>query len=112
MGLESAVISLAVAALVFSTALAADKTKPTTVNTLQGSIISVMDGKASVLGKEGKEITTFKFPGKDLKIVCNGKKCCLKDLTKDLPVTVTYKTDRDNVLYATKIESNTGTPGR
>ena len=65
MGTRIAVLSLAVAALVFSPALAADKAKPAPSSMMRGSIISVMDGKVSVLGKEGKKITTFKF-GKDL----------------------------------------------
>ena len=111
MGTRIAVLSLAVAALVFSPALAADKAKPAPSSMMRGSIISVMDGKALVLGKEGKKITTFKF-GKELKVICNGKKCGLKDLIKDLPVTVTYTTNTENVLYATKIESNTEKPGR
>ncbi len=104
-------VGLALTALVFSAALAADKGAPTADNTLEGSVSSVMDGKVSILDKEGKKITTFKV-GKDLEIIRNGKKGDLKDLKKDLPVVVTYKVERDNVLTATKIESNTEKPGK
>jgi len=104
-------LSLAVAAVSFSAVLAADKEKPTSDNTLSGSIVSVMDGTVTVLGMEGKKQTTFKI-GKDLEVITNGKKGELKDLKKDLPVTVTFKTDGDNVLWVTKIESNNRKPGK
>jgi hypothetical protein len=104
-------LSLALAALAFAAALAAEKEKPTADNTLPGSIVSVMDGKVTVLGKDGKLETTFKV-GKELEVVCNGKKCELKDLKKGLPVTVTFKTGDDKVQWATKIESDNRKPGK
>ncbi len=102
-------LTLALTALAFAAALAAEKEKPTTDNTLPGSIVSTMDGKVTVLGKDGKLVTMFKV-GKELKVVCNGKKCELKDLKKGLPVTVTFKTDGDKVQWATKIESDNRKP--
>src|ERR1700722_3029359 len=95
-------LGLAMAALAFGPALAADKEKPSPDNTLSGSIVSTMDGKVTVLGKDGKLETTFKV-GKELEIVCGGKKCGLKDLKNGLPVTVLFKMDADKVLWAVKI---------
>ena len=104
-------LSLAATVFAFCAVLAADKEKPTSDNTLIGSINSITDGTVTILGREGKKLTTFKV-GKDLEVVYNGKKGELKDLKKDLPVTVTFKTDGDNVLVATKIESDNRKPGR
>ena len=102
-------LTLAVTSLAFTAALAADKEKPTVDNTLNGSIVSVMDGQVTVLGKDGKLQTTFKV-GKDVEVVSNGKKSDLKDLKNGLPVTVTFKSDVDKVLWATKIESDNRKP--
>jgi hypothetical protein len=106
-----ATLGLAVTVLALGAALAADKAKPTSDNTLIGSINSITDGTVTVLDREGKKLTTFKV-GKDLEVIYNGKKSGLKDLKKDLPVTVTFKTDGDNVLWAEKIESDNRKPGK
>jgi hypothetical protein len=100
-----------IASLGLAATVLADKVEPTPDNTLIGSINSIMDGTVTVLDREGKKLTTFKV-GKDLEVVYNGRKGELKDLKKDLPVTVTFKTDGDNVLRAVKIESDNRKPGR
>ena len=97
-------LSLALSALAFSVAFAAEKEKATSDNTLYGSIVSAADGKLTVLGKDGKLETTLRI-GKNLEVVCDGRKCDLKDLQKGVPVTVTFKTDSDKVFWATKIEA-------
>jgi hypothetical protein len=70
-----------------------------------------MDRKVSVLDMQGKTITTFKI-GKDAEFGCNGQKCSLQDLARGVLVTVTYKTDADNVLWATKIAADTKKKGK
>jgi hypothetical protein len=97
-------LSLATAALTFGPALAADKEKPSSDDTLSCSIVSTTDGKVTVLDKDGKLETTFKV-GKELEVVCGGKKCGLKDLKNGLPVTVLFMMDADKVLWAVKITS-------
>ena len=90
--------SLAVAAFV-GTAVAADKPAN---NTHTGVVVSAVDGKLTMMGKDKKE-HTHKV-AKDATITCDGKDCKLEDLKKDQRVTVTVEKQGDDVVV-TKIEA-------
>jgi hypothetical protein len=90
--------SLAVAAFV-GTALADDKPAN---NTHTGVVISTVDGKLTLMGKDKKEHTHT--VAKDAKITCDGTDCKLEDLKKDQKVTVTVEKQGDDVVV-TKIEA-------
>jgi hypothetical protein len=92
--------SLAVAAFV-GTAVADDKPAN---NTYTGVVVSTVDGKLTMIGKNKKEFTTT--VAKDATITCNGKDCKLKDLKKDQTVTVTFR-KQDDGYVVTKIEAKT-----
>ena len=90
--------SLAVAAFV-GTAIAADKPAN---NTHTGVVVSTVDGKLTMMGKDKKEHTHT--VAKDATITCDGKDCKLEDLKKDQRVTVTVEKQGDDVVV-TKIEA-------
>ena len=69
--------SLAVAAFV-GTAIAADKPAN---NTHTGVVVSTVDGKLTMMGKDKKEHTHT--VAKDATITCDGKDCKLENMKKD-----------------------------
>jgi hypothetical protein len=90
--------SLAIAAFV-GTAIAADKPAN---NTHAGVVVSTVDGKLTMMGKDKKEHTHA--VAKDAAVTCDGKECKLEDLKKGQRVTVTVEKQGDDVVI-TKIEA-------
>jgi len=71
-------------------------------NTYTGVVVSTVDGKLTMIGKNKKEHTHT--VAKDATITCNGKDCKLEDLKKDQTVTVTFRKQGDDYVV-TKIEA-------
>ena len=94
--------SLAVAAFAVGV-IAADKPAN---NTHTGVVVSTVDGKLTMMGKDKKEHTHT--VAKDATITCDGKDCKLEDLKKDQRVTVTVEKQGDDVGHEDRGESRRG----